>query len=672
MVDNSVPDRSPTSLGTSESALVTPSQVRAVEPPKRRLGLANKTTLAFLFASIAPLTVGVIALERIAAHALRSAARHELATIANIKNTQLEERLSEFQRGAAVLADGDSTRQLLIAYDRDPNRYRQEPTYRTVHRRLHRSQDRSWGKSHHHYVVASDGRIIVSPARGQLSPDDPGEGSHVGQSLAGQPFFDAALERDTVTGFFAFEEKDHYHQLVLSPVWSEEDPSRALGMIGIEVDISSVVDLLESHFEPDESGRVYLRSRDGHPIVHHKADFALDAEIPPSFDQALDSNEPVFAESEGSVYYYLPSPGRDWILCVEVPTDEFYSALAPLKIAGVLTVLVVALMLIGIGRGVGRRTTRPILEMAETARVWASGNLGCRIARASNDELGDLARDLNAAVDSTAKMVQAVQDNVNVIAAASDGLAHESSKMTETASSASDQSRSVASAGADICSRSRGAHEEMSHLEKRIEALSGRISDVGRVSIDAVRITEETTHDLESLGAASLAIQNVLDLIINIAEQTNLLALNATIEAARAGVAGRGFAVVADEVKGLANQTASATRDIGSTVDQIQESVRTTVKRIQSVKDTIAQLNEIAQDAAAVVAAQDEASDRVKQAIQSAADGGEDIQQRVDGLAEAATTTANSAQQTRSSAADLAQLATILKMTVSHFDVHRA
>ena len=49
-----------------------------------------------------------------------------------------------------------------------------------------------------------------------------------------------------------------------------------------------------------------------------------------------------------------------------------------------------------------------------------------------------------------------------------------------------------------------------------------------------------------------------------ITSQVNILALNATIEAARAGDAGRGFAVVASEVKNLANQAATASKELGA------------------------------------------------------------------------------------------------------------
>jgi methyl-accepting chemotaxis protein len=89
--------------------------------------------------------------------------------------------------------------------------------------------------------------------------------------------------------------------------------------------------------------------------------------------------------------------------------------------------------------------------------------------------------------------------------------------------------------------------------------------------------------------------------ITAIAHQTHLLALNATIEAARAGEAGRGFAVVAREVKVLAEQTADATKHIGSELARIGAISSDAIKAIANVGNIIERIDQMQRDIAASV-----------------------------------------------------------------------
>jgi len=118
-----------------------------------------------------------------------------------------------------------------------------------------------------------------------------------------------------------------------------------------------------------------------------------------------------------------------------------------------------------------------------------------------------------------------------------------------------------------------------------IEKLAGDINGMGQKEIAMnnqlkgriianADVVKSMAEKVDSLSVKSGSITNIINSIQSIAKQTNLLALNAAIEAARAGEAGRGFAVVAQEIGKLAEQTATATKEIGRIVLEIQGEVK--------------------------------------------------------------------------------------------------
>jgi len=164
----------------------------------------------------------------------------------------------------------------------------------------------------------------------------------------------------------------------------------------------------------------------------------------------------------------------------------------------------------------------------------------------------DLSISLTDETIAAAKMmrdVQHINSQSNTIAAASEEMTASVSEISRASLAAADEMGETYTAAQKGIGAARKAVETMSEIATAVHDSASRVN---------------------ILSESSQQIGDIVSDIEAIASQTNLLALNATIEAARAGEAGKGFAVVANEVKGLAHQTAQATEDIRSRIDNLR------------------------------------------------------------------------------------------------------
>lgn len=170
------------------------------------------------------------------------------------------------------------------------------------------------------------------------------------------------------------------------------------------------------------------------------------------------------------------------------------------------------------------------------------------------------------------------------VATVAEDLAHGADLQLDAAKGAQDSIQSLTQRSKSV---THGTREQQKSLERAASSFANVQENLERVeehanswerirdrveSMHRVRETVvETASRVDGMMARSSEIGHIVQTIENIADQTNLLALNAAIEAARAGEHGRGFAVVAEEVRKLAESAGSATKEIATLIQAVQQ-----------------------------------------------------------------------------------------------------
>jgi len=189
----------------------------------------------------------------------------------------------------------------------------------------------------------------------------------------------------------------------------------------------------------------------------------------------------------------------------------------------------------------------------------------------SKDEIGRLTLAFNQVVASTRDIMTRLKEKAAVLDNAARQLTESNSQTTsaatENAASVSQISTTlelITSNAADVAAAAEAAADQAREGSCGLERVIGQMQNISVSSAGTQQV-------IRNLNDKSGNISQIVDLIARIADQTNLLALNAAIEAARVGEQGRGFAVVAEEVRKLAEQSASATKEIYNLIIEVQD-----------------------------------------------------------------------------------------------------
>ncbi len=246
-------------------------------------------------------------------------------------------------------------------------------------------------------------------------------------------------------------------------------------------------------------------------------------------------------------------------------------------------VLVAALILaVLISQLLSNALARPMKNMVEYSNQIAAGDLTVAELIDSQDEVGELSSALGQMKQQLKQIIASVVESAATINNYAEELAasvnQASASVQQVAGSTDEFAINTEQINKQTQKMTKDADSVVSKVNESVE----QVTDVAAQMAFTEEVIGELTQTMDNLGQRSGEISKIVDMISDIAEQTNLLALNAAIEAARAGEYGRGFAVVADEVRKLAEQSSSATIEVGQLIKTIQKDTESAVEKTRS------------------------------------------------------------------------------------------
>ncbi len=318
-----------------------------------------------------------------------------LLTIVKSKEDSLENYIETTETIGKAIAESDLLQEYIV-YTNRALTTEEKARFNILRKRvsdiIYSFQEAHWGSYHHIFLVDGSRKIVVSPNHGAKVKGSPS--SHLNQDTsqnkwAMKAFSDGLTQ---VSDYSSWEESDHSHQMLFYPV--KNDRGVVLAILGFELQIPHEEKILTENFKLGETGRVFLTTTDGVPIVYKgiKNQKPLNTlGVNEAKQQGYSSGLRKNSKNVEVIDLYLAHEKYPWILVAEIETQEAFQSLFSIQSTLIYSLLATFLIALILSILFANYIVAPIKKLTGQMEQISRGDFSVKIDdMGRKDEIGQL------------------------------------------------------------------------------------------------------------------------------------------------------------------------------------------------------------------------------------------------------------------------------------------
>ncbi len=499
--------------------------------------------------------------------------------------------------------------------------------------------------------------------------------------------------------------------LVVTMALPIEVQGEMVGAVAVDIDLTALQDML-SKAKVGNAGSIVVFDSDYQIVYHPNPEICLNTVEDAGYSENLselirnhESKQTVVYQQNGETFHgaTLSIPFVEWQILGRISDQEFEQFSNYISNVVKTTFTITILLTVAATAVTIVLLVKPIKKLDRVADRLANGELDVVVDVNSNDELGDLARNISHLVDRLKTYIQYIDevsatlddmgcgnlvfdlkyDYVGEFGKLKNSMESVQKTLSHTLLGIEDAAEQVDFSANNMSSGAQSLAQGATEQASTIQELAASIEDLTNQSVQESSSAKTASHDVGQIGEKilesnqqmknmlsamdnisrqSAEVEKIVKTVEDIAFQTNILALNAAVEASRAGNAGKGFAVVADEVRNLAAKSSQAAQNI---TDLIQATIRAVKDGVTIADVTATSLGEVSQNMQGVM----DSIQSIAGRLQNESSALENISTGIEQLSAVVQTNSATSEESAATAEELAGQVSLMKDMVNKFQL---